>query len=239
MSVHPWTNGEVIAIVDEAELTRRFRIRVHGVERFDFLPGQFVTLDLPISDKPARRMRSYSIASWPDGTDSFELIISLQKEGAGTSYLFDEVKEGSMLTLRGPQGHFTLPETIDRDLLLICTGTGIAPFRSMAHHLLLTGKPHKEVHLIFGARHKRNLLYYDELRALSELHPEFHFHPVLSREEWSGRSGYVHAIYEELVADHRPAHFFLCGWRNMIDEAKHRITAMGYDKSAIHQEIYG
>ena len=239
MSVHPWIPGEVIAIAEEAELTRRFRIRVSDVDRFDFEPGQFITFDLPISDKPARRMRSYSIASWPDGTDSFELVISLQKEGVGTSYLFDEVKVGSVLTLRGPQGHFTLPETLDRDMLLICTGTGVAPFRSMAHHIFHTGKLHSAVHLIFGARHRRNLLYYDELRALSELHPSFHYHPVLSREDWEGLKGYVHPVYEELVTDHRPAHFFLCGWRNMIDEAKHRIMAMGYDRSAIHQEIYG
>ena len=239
MSVHPWIPGEVIAIAEEAELTRRYRIRVPGMARFDFEPGQFVTLDLPISDKPAKRMRSYSIASWPDGTDSFELVISLQKEGAGTSYLFDEIHVGSELTLRGPQGHFKLPDTLDRDLLLICTGTGIAPFRSMVHHIFHVGKPHHAVHLIFGARHRSNLLYHGELKALAELHPSFHFHPVLSREQWEGRSGYVHAVYEELVRDHQPAHFFLCGWRNMIDEAKHRITALGYERSAIHQEIYG
>jgi len=231
--------GEVIAIAEEAELTRRYRIRMPGLARFDFEPGQFITFDLPISDKPAKRMRSYSIASWPDGTDSFELVISLQKEGVGTSYLFDEVKVGSILTLRGPQGHFTMPEKLDRDLLLICTGTGIAPFRSMAHDIFRTAKAHQDIHLIFGARHQRNMLYHDELRALSELHPSFHFHPVLSREQWAGKSGYVHAVYEEIVADHRPAHFFLCGWRNMIDEARHRITALGYDRSSIHQEIYG
>ncbi len=239
MPVHPWIPGEVIAIAEEAELTRRYRIRLNSMDRFDFEPGQFITFDLPISDKPARRMRSYSIASWPDGTNSFELVISLQKEGAGTTYLFDEVREGSILSLRGPQGHFKLPDPLDRDVFLICTGTGIAPFRSMAHDLFLTGKPHRDVHIIFGARHRRNLLYHDELRALSELHPDFQFHPVLSREEWEGRTGYVHAVYEELVADRRPAHFFLCGWRNMIDEAKHRILAMGYDRTSIHQEIYG
>jgi CDP-4-dehydro-6-deoxyglucose reductase len=49
----------------------------------------------------------------------------------------------------------------------------------------------------------------------------------------------VHPIYEEICADKRPVNFFLCGWKGMIDEAKTRITAMGYDRKAIHQEIYG
>jgi CDP-4-dehydro-6-deoxyglucose reductase len=36
-----------------------------------------------------------------------------------------------------------------------------------------------------------------------------------------------------------PANFYLCGWKNMIDEAKLRIQALGYDRKSIHQELYG
>ena len=239
MDVHPWLPSEVIAIEEEAELTRRFRIRIPEMDSFDFDPGQFVTLDLPISDKPAKRMRSYSIASWPDGTNSFELIISLQKEGVGTTYLFEHIQVGSPLMMRGPQGGFTMPPKLDKDLYLICTGTGIAPFRSMAHHIAQHKIPHLDIHLIFGARHERNLLYYEELKALERTTPGFHYHPALSREHWDGLKGYVHPIYEELAKERQPAYFYLCGWRNMIDEAKRRIQEMGYDRKSIHQELYG
>jgi CDP-4-dehydro-6-deoxyglucose reductase len=68
---------------------------------------------------------------------------------------------------------------------------------------------------------------------------KFHYIPTLSREEWDGRTGYVHPIYEELCASKQPALFLLCGWKVMIDEAKQRILAMGYDKKSIHQELYG
>ena len=57
--------------------------------------------------------------------------------------------------------------------------------------------------------------------------------------EANAHKGYVHQIYEEIFADKRPAHFYLCGWRNMIDEAKQRIVTMGYDRKAVHVEIYG
>jgi ferredoxin-NADP reductase len=122
------------------------------LERFDFKPGQFVTLDLPIHEKPNRRLRSYSIASWPDGTNVFELCIVLLEDGAGTNYLFNEIKEGSEITLRGPVGVFTLPDPIEKDLFLICTGTGIAPFRSMIHQIIQNNIPHQNIHLIFGCR---------------------------------------------------------------------------------------
>ncbi|HEY4285733.1 MAG TPA: FAD-dependent oxidoreductase [Puia sp.] len=285
--LQPWQTGKVVRIEQEAAATRRFWIQLPGMSQFDFEPGQFVTLDLPIHEKPNKRWRSYSIASWPDGTNVIELVIVLLEGGAGTNYLFNHVTVGSELTLRGPQGVFTLPEPIEKDLFFICTGTGIAPFRAMSHHIFNHNIPHRDIFLIFGCRQYCDCLYQRELTELAEKIPAFHYIPTFSREkaEMAGplvRTGYVHAIYEELcrrpvtaagvadvmaaqsvagaaahnvagVADAlaqsvadvvvqeslRPANFFLCGWKNMIDEAKQRIQALGYDRKSIHQELYG
>ncbi len=240
MALQPWRNAQVTRIEEEATDTLRFRFKVPELDRFDFIPGQFVTFDLPIHEKSNKRWRSYSIASWPDGSNEFELVIVLNPQGLGTNYMWKEFSVGTEIPYRGPQGVFTLPkETEKQDLFLICTGTGIAPFRSMVHHAIQEGMPYQNVHLIFGTRTKDNLLYYDELSALAEKHSNFNFIPVLSREEWHGETGYVHNVYEKLAAERQPADFYLCGWKNMIDEAKKRITDMGYDRKSIHQEIYG
>src|ERR1700758_2016164 len=103
----PWQTGRVIRIENATSVTRRFWIELNSGEPFHFEPGQFVTLDLPIHEKPAKRLRSYSIASWPDGTNVIELVIVFLEGGAGTFYLFNHVTVGSQLTLRGPQGVFT------------------------------------------------------------------------------------------------------------------------------------
>ncbi len=249
--LQPWRTGRVIKIEQQAPATRRFFIQIPELDVFDFLPGQFVTLDLPIHEKPNRRWRSYSIASWPDGTNVFELCIVLLDDGAGTNYLFNEIKEGSEIQLRGPIGVFTLDkERLQNDLFLICTGTGIAPFRSMLHYIKLHNLPHKNVYLIFGCRTKSDLLYFEELKQLSDSMPDIHYLPTLSREDWEGPTGYVHTIYEDIckrgttvneegVSVPSPANFMLCGWKNMVDDAKIRILEMGYDKKAIHQELYG
>jgi glycine betaine catabolism B len=245
MAIEPWRIAKVIRIENETANTRRYWLQVDELERFDFIPGQFVTLDLPIHEKKNKRWRSYSIASWPDGTNIFELVIVLMEDGAGTSYLFKEVKAGDELTFRGPVGVFTLPEVMDTDYYLICTGTGIAPFRSMLHSIALKATPHTNVYLIFGTRKKENLLYYEELKNLTAANPGLHYIPVLSREAWDGATGYVHEVYKKLIAEKMngdtlpPAHFYLCGWKNMIDEAKKTITEMGYDRKMIHQELYG
>jgi ferredoxin-NADP reductase len=252
----PWQTGQVIRIEDETQSTRRFWIRLPAMETFDFKPGQFVTLDLPIHEKPSKRWRSYSIASWPDGSNVIELVIVLLEGGAGTNYLFNEVSVGSELILRGAQGVFILPEQIDRDLFFICTGTGVAPFRSMAHHILNHNIHHQHIYLIFGCRKFSDCLYRSELENLERKVDRFHYIPTFSREIPGDinklvRTGYVHAIYEEICNDNiqlkveenikilKPAYFFLCGWKNMIDEAKQRIQALGYDRKTIHQELYG
>jgi ferredoxin-NADP reductase len=245
--LQPWQTGKVIRIEQEAAQTRRFWIQLPSLASFDFEPGQFVTLDLPIHEKLNKRIRSYSIASWPDGTNVLELVIVLLEGGAGTNYLFNEVTVGSELTLRGPQGIFTLPDVIEKDLFFICTGTGIAPFRSMSHHILNCNIAHRDIYLIFGCRKIEDALYRKEMTELAEQLPCFHYIPTFSRETLNAalpqmRTGYVHTIYEELCPRQeipRPANFFLCGWKNMIDEAKERILALGYDRKSIHQELYG
>lgn len=251
MALQPWRTGKVLKIEQKTAATRRFFIQIPELEVFDFLPGQFVTLDLPIHEKPNKRWRSYSIASWPDGSNIFELCIVLLEDGAGTNYLFNEIKEGSEITLRGPIGVFTLhEEQLQHDLFLICTGTGIAPFRSMLHYIKLHNTPHKNIYLLFGCRTKSDLLYFDELKTLSDNMPNIHYLPTLSRENWEGPMGYVHTIYENICKANSitndngetqlaTANFYLCGWKNMIDEAKQRILALGYDRRNIHQELYG
>ena len=240
--LEPWRTGTVIKIEDASESTRRFWIQIPELDSFNFKPGQFVTLDLPIHEKTNKRWRSYSIASAPDGSNIIELVIVLLEGGLGTTYLFNEIKEGSAITLRGPVGVFTLPETLDKDLYLICTGTGIAPFRSMVHWIHQQKIAHKNIHLIFGCRKLTDQLYGSELKALETLENNFYYHPVFSREDAvpnGAYSGYVHAVYEQLLAAKNPSQFYLCGWKNMIDEAKQRIMAAGYDKKDIHLEIYG
>jgi ferredoxin-NADP reductase len=252
--LQPWQTGKVIRIENETESTRRFWIQLPELQSFDFKPGQFVTLDLPIHEKPAKRWRSYSIASWPDGTNVFELVIVLLENGAGTTYLFNEIKEGSEIIVRGPQGVFTLPEPIEKDLFFICTGTGIAPFRAMSHHINNHGISHGNIYLIFGCRKFGDCLYGREMKELQENFPGFHYIPTFSREtitSGTAKTGYVHNVYEDICKNNiitsenaetpivKPASFFLCGWKNMIDEAKQRIQALGYDRKSIHQELYG
>jgi glycine betaine catabolism B len=246
MALLPWHKGIVTRIENESYNTKRFWIAIPELEDFDYKPGQFVTLDLPIHEKINKRTRSYSIASWPDGSNQIELVIVLLESGAGSTYMFTHINVGSEITLRGPLGSFLLPDPIETDLYLICTGTGIAPYRSMLHHIKLHNISHKNIYLVYGTRTIKDLLYYDEMKELSSQISNFFYLPTLSREKWEGCCGYVHQVYEDLIQEKKkggnelpPAQFYLCGWKVMIDEARQRIAALGYDRKSIHLELYG
>src|ERR1700761_5217581 len=97
-----WQQGIVTQIEQVTHNTRRFWIQMPETEVFDFKPGQFVTLDMPIHEQSNKRWRSYSIASVPDGSNTIELLIVHLQGGLASEYIFNEIKEGSSFTLRGP-----------------------------------------------------------------------------------------------------------------------------------------
>jgi CDP-4-dehydro-6-deoxyglucose reductase len=242
MSLLAWQQAVVVDVVQRAEHTRSYFLKVPSLSEFSYTAGQFVSLDLPIHERASQRLRSYSIASTPDKTNVFELLISHKAGGAGSTYLFEQIVTGSELRFRGPLGNFVLPETLDRDICMVCTGTGIAPFRSQIHYLSNNKIPVRSIHLVFGTRWKRDVLYFDELTKLAEDFPAFHYYPTLSRESahgWNGRRGYVHEVYKELCGHgKKDFDFYLCGWRNMIQDAKKNIIEMGYSTERIHLESY-
>lgn len=228
----------VTDIIDESDLVKRYFIRFPEEIPFSFKAGQFVMLDLPIQTRVTNR--AYSIASAPANDNSFELAIVINPKGIGTPYIFENIKKDSIVKCTKALGKFGLPETIDVDLCFICTGTGIAPLRSMTIDIFNKTIPHKNCYLIFGNRWTKDILYRKELDALAAAHQELKFIPVLSRDNpgWTGKKGYVHPAYEEIFADKRPALFYLCGWPDMIKEARHRIEAMGYDRKQIKFEVF-
>lgn len=243
-----WQKGKIVDIKQVAPTTRSFFIETTETPSFNFEAGQFITLDLPIHEVKNRRWRSYSISSSPNKTNIIELVIVFLEGGAGSNFLFNDTKVGDELTFRGPLGKFVMPQTLDKDLYLICTGTGIAPFRSMINYIHQNNIPFKNIFLIFGCRTFDYSLYKDELIQLQNDMPNFKYIPCFSREteipSWA-KGGYVHDAYLELIESKKinnelpEAYFYLCGWKNMIDDAQKKIIDLGYVKKDIHYELYG
>lgn len=237
-----WYEASVIRIDPAAPGVKRFWLQLSPETSFEFQAGQFVTFDLPVAEKRLGRWRSYSIANHPDHTRVLEFCIVHNPQGPGSTYLFENIRVGSTIRFKGPDGTFVLPSSLEVDLVMICTGTGIAPFRSMLWDIYYRMIPYRQLHLIFGTRHQSGILYREELDELKKCLPRFRYDLVLSRDlAWTGWKGHVHQVYQKQYNPKREdVRFMLCGWTAMIDEAVvHLVSEMGYDRKQVIYELYG
>jgi ferredoxin-NADP reductase len=239
-----WYDSQIIDIQNETDSTKRLWVKIQGEEKVQFQAGQFVTMDLPISDKRLKRWRSYSIASAPVGEDDVLefCVVKAEESTGGSKYLCEEATIGTPIRFKGPDGTFVLKQPLEKDLVLICTGTGVAPFRSMIWDIYNQQIAYKNIHLIFGCRYEKDILYRKEFEELAQKMSNFKYSVALSREkEWKGVKGYVHEVYTQEYREKRDdVDFYICGWSNMIDDVVAKLMVdMGYDKSQIHYELYG
>jgi CDP-4-dehydro-6-deoxyglucose reductase len=237
-----WYHAPVIKIQDLNPRTKQFTIALDDPNTFSFKAGQFITLDLPIGDKRTQRWRSYSIANSDTSGRLLELCVVHLDQGVGSDYLFNSLKPGDFLKFKGPEGGFVLPEVIDHDMIMVCTGTGIAPFRSMLWDIVHKNHPHQGIHLIFGTRDQSGILYQEELDYFKKAIQGFDYSIALSREMHEDYThGYVHAIYQELFSEYKEDRkFYLCGWTNMVDEAvANLVVEMKNKPTQVKYELYG
>src|SRR5690606_10104331 len=152
----------------------------------DFIPGQFIQVHFEYADGTATK-RSYSLATIHDHVlgpgDAVEIAVSFVPGGAATA-LFEGLEIGQHVTASGPFGRFCLqPGDRNGRYLLIATGTGVTPYRSMLPLLARAMEERGvEVVLLQGARTPAELLYADDFRAFADAHPGFRYMPCLSRE---------------------------------------------------------
>lgn len=231
-------------IIKETKTNWRFVFESPLYAELNFIPGQLVQLlakPYAPSEGGESIQRNYSVASWPNGSNKFELIITYLKGGKMSEYLFNEAKVGDEFAYRGPMGVFTLPEKIDRDIFFVSTGSGISPFRSMLGWIAENKIPTKNIKLFFGTRTKEDIPYYDEMKKYEELIPNFKFVPCLSREKWEGFNGYVHGAYlpELTILDEKPLVYF-CGWDKMISDGREYLKDLDFKMMEdIRVEIFG
>jgi ferredoxin-NADP reductase len=147
------------------------------------------------------------------------------------------MQPGDTIAMTPPLGTFTLREPA-RDSILIATGTGITPFRSMLQAHLSKGSP--SFTLLFGVRYESHLLYRGEFEAMAREHAHFRFWPTLSRPEssWSGRSGHVQNHLADAIAGRTDLDFYLCGLQPMVDGVRAMLKEMGFDRKQIRYEKY-
>lgn len=251
----PELNAVVTQRIEVAPGLMVVRVAPDGWELPEFSPGQFAVLGLPpdadrseLADsedepvKPGKLIRrAYSIASSSKARKYLEFYITLVHSGALSPRLFN-LQSGDRVWL-GPKitGTFTLDQApADKEIILVATGTGLAPYMSMLR-TELTASEGRRFAVLLGARHSWDLGYHAELVTMEQLSSNFTYLPIISRpaEEpvpWTGRAGYVLDLWSSHELDRewgeRPtpdsSRIFLCGNPAMIDDMIELLSSDGF-----------
>lgn len=213
---------------------RHFEFDLPELERFGFVSGQFMSLSANIHDDEITR--AYSIASPPSG-NRFALCLNEVEGGRFSPHLFS-LAPGGHVDCQGPYGAFSFRRPLG-DSILVATGTGIAPFRSMLLDRL-PREPDRRFTLIFGVRHEHGLLYRDDWEALAREYPNFDFRPTLTRpgSGWTGRAGRVQAHVLKALGDRRDIDVYICGLKEMVNEVRAVLKEKGVERKRVIYEPY-
>jgi ferredoxin--NADP+ reductase len=231
------------------------RISPVGWQLPPFMAGQFATIGLPAScprldgcdpEDPALDpgrfiRRAYSIASSSKQREYLELFVTLVTSGELTPRLL-ALKEGDRLWL-GPKitGQFTLKDIpSDKNLVMIATGTGLAPYMSMLRTEVVPPEGRK-IALLLGARHSWDLGYSRELFTMQREYPRLSVFRIVSRPKeekapWTGHVGHVQSLWTDGALEqawgHRPTpadtHVLLCGNPAMIEDMTKLLVTEGF-----------
>lgn len=185
-----------------------------------FQAGQYVQVHIP----DIEGTRAFSIANAPDTNGHAthaELNVRIVPGGTGTAWLHNSLKAGDQLTISGPYGRFFVRRSAHVPMLFMAGGSGLSSPRSMILELLASGCM-QTITLFYGQRHRAELYYDSEFRALAQRHPNFSYIPALSHEpedsDWSGHRGFVHEIAQAHFDGNFSGHkAYLCGPPPMVE----------------------
>jgi len=204
-----------------------------------FSPGQYMIFHVPGIDKVIRR--SYSISSHPSDRKHFEICVRAVSGGFCSNFIH-RLRPGDCIQVEGPYGAFQLHDGSQRDILMIATGTGIAPIKSMILSLLGQAST-RRIRLFFGLRNVSDLFYTTMLNELRHTHPRFEPTIILSQPDpvgWTGLRGRVTDLIRDQVSREEAVttDAYLCGGRPMIEEAKRLLIYKGMNIEHIRHENF-
>jgi CDP-4-dehydro-6-deoxyglucose reductase len=205
----------------------RVTLQLPASDALQYHPGQYLDVLLPDGQR-----RSYSLATAPhrlleSGVPQVALHIRHQPGGRFTDHVFDGMKEKEILRIEGPYGSFYLRDDSPKPIILLTSGTGMAPVQAMLEHMQFMGMTRDTV-LYWGGRRLQDLYLDGWVRAQLTQMPHLRYVPVISdalpEDHWNGRTGFVHAAVLQDFPDLCDYQVYACGTPAMVDAARADFT---------------
>ena len=230
--------AQIKEIKEIKEDVRQYTFELLNSAQMIFTPGQFVLVEI---DSNIKMFRAYSISASQD--DHTEITITVKKlpDGYGTNLLFENFREGDLVTLKGPMGKDIRIDPTGKELMFISNGIGVTPFVSAVQsffdyrHYNFDGK----VTLLYGARYEEDLVYDDYFEYMARQNENLDYYKVLSRPRTDKYpKGYVTDVIKELSPSPE-TRVYICGTSAMANQAIEQLVAKGVPENNIFYEDFG
>ena len=199
-----------------------------------FLPGQYISVIGPNGTR-----RAYSVANAPRVDHKIVLHIKKVEQGVLSQYWFEQAKVNDLLRLEGPMGTFFLRDQLPQTLILLATGTGLAPIQALLEKLQALaqqGQTLPKIAVYWGNRHEQDIYSELPVQHISGIDA----HLVLSRPKqgWAGRKGYVQQAVLEDFGNLQNAAVYACGSGSMIASAKVALLEAGLPGNRFYSDAF-
>lgn len=200
-----------------------------------FQPGQWVSLKLPVGPKPPLN-RAYSMADPSSPYGELTLVFDRLPGGLGSNYLY-QLQSGDEISLSGPYGNFILPQTLDRELVLIGRYTGLVPLRCLLKQVLVS-KIHTPVLLIAVAPSEEESLFHQEWLTIAMQQPSFRYLPLVAQNGEAEAVEKTLTMLTPMVMGQAKAVPLLCGTKAFVRPLRAYFMEQGYDRKEVKVETY-
>lgn len=224
----------VLSVNDLTPHTRQL-VLLPTVQNIAFQPGQWVSLKLPVGAKPPLN-RAYSMATPSTPSGELTLIFDRVPDGVGSNYLYT-LKPGDNTQLSGPYGNFTLPMSLDRELILIARYTGLVPIRCMLKHLYAQRQT-ATILLVTVAPAENELLFHQELLTMAMTHPGFRYLPLVAAGGGQQGVDLTLSMLRPLIDNAPKVIPMLCGTKGFVRPLRAYFVEAGYDRKEVKTETY-
>ncbi len=231
-----------VQVIDETPDVKTFKFTADPVQRFDYKPGQFLTLYVPINGTTVSRC--YTISSSPSRPDLLSVTVKRVSGGTVSNWLHDHVTVGSSLEASGPSGVFHLQEKQNRKLLMISGGSGITPMLSMTRFMADIGLNY-DVCFHHSAQTPVDLIAWQELSLLAHQLPDLHLSYNTSKgsptstADGQGFEGRLSSeIIKKICPDLLEREVFVCGPDGYMSATKELLFGLGLPKDKYNQESF-
>ena len=204
---HSFHALRVADVVDETADARSFTFEVPAQLEplFRYVPGQFLTFEIPFQQM--RLHRCYSLSSAPECDPLPKVTVKRIERGRVSNWFNDQVRPGSKLDVKPPEGLFVLRrEDAERPLVMFGGGSGITPILSLIKSALLTTR--RPVKLVYANRDRDSIIFRDELDAWRARFPE----RLAIQHNLDVEHGFMHAAnVKDAFVGLEHADFYICG----------------------------